>query len=316
MEKTYTEPTTNKMDRTPTEPRQKRDSNKIYFLIAVIVALLGTNAYMFFQDKKSGERIVTLNDEKSRMETEIDKIEAELDRSNNTNLQLTADMREEQELARQKIAELREQLRKGKLTQNQLAKAQQDIQQLRYFVKKYSEDIDELQKKNAALTVERDSLRTTVASVSEKASKLEQQNTELNTKVKAAAALKIGNISATPLKVKNSGKETDVSRANSAKKIRLTFTVADNAIAEKGMHDIFIRIVDPNGNLIVSDNSSVFSADGEEMQYTYRTAIEFDNSGKIYNIDWTNPNAFQKGNYTILLYADGYTMGRASLSLK
>ena len=65
-----------------------------------------------------------------------------------------------------------------------------------------------------------------------------------------------------------------------------------------------------------SDNSSVFSADDEEMQYTYRTAIEFDNSGKVYNIDWTNPNDFQKGTYTIMMYSDGYTMGRTSLSLK
>jgi len=304
------------MEKTYQEQAPKRDSNKIYFLIAVIVALLGTNAYLFFKDKKSGDRIVTLNDEKSRMEVEIDKIEAELDKANESNVELTADMKEEQDLARQKISELREQLRAGKLTQRELAKAQSELKNLRFFVTKYTSDIAELQKQNQELTVERDSLRTSVTHISEKATKLEEQNTELSGKVKVAAALKTGSINIVPLKIRNSGKETDVTKANSAKKLRLTFNIVNNTLAETGMHDVYIRIIDPSGNLITSDNSSMFSADGEDLQYTYRTAIEFDNTDKIYNIDWTNPGSFSKGTYTVMLYSDGYTMGKSSFSLR
>jgi len=298
------------------QEKPRRDSNKIYFLIAVIVALLGTNAYLFFKDKKANDRIVTLSDEKSSLETEIDKIEAELDNANNSNVKLTADMQQEQELARQKIAELRSQLKSGKLTQGQLSKAQEDIKQLRYFVTKYTADIDELKKQNATLTVERDSLKTTVASVSERASTLEKQNEELNVKVKAAAALKTGNVSVVPLRVKNSGKETDVTRASTAQKIRISFNVVNNSVAEKGLHDIYIRVIDPDGNLILTPNSSNFMADDEEMQFSYKTAIEFANDDKPYSIDWTNPNKFVKGTYTVILYADGYTMGRGTLALR
>ena len=56
------------MENTYPDQAPKRDSNKIYFLIVVIVALLGTNAYLFFRDKKANERIVTITDEKSQME--------------------------------------------------------------------------------------------------------------------------------------------------------------------------------------------------------------------------------------------------------
>ncbi|MEO8794850.1 MAG: hypothetical protein ABI390_05240, partial [Daejeonella sp.] len=298
------------------EQQPRKNSNKIYFLVAVILALLGTNAYLFFKEKKSSERIVTISDEKSRMQTEIDKIEAELDNSNSSNIKLSEQMQKEQDLARQKIAELRSALKKGQLTQGQLSKAQEDIKQLRYFVTKYTADISELKQQNAALTTERNTLRTTVDSVSTKATNLEKVNDELNTKVKAAAALKTGNVSIIPLKVKNSGKETDVSRANTAKKLRVNFTVVNNSIAEKGMHDIYMRIIDPSGNLIVSDNGGMFNADDEELQYTYKTAVEFANDGKAYAIDWTNPGSFQKGTYTIVLYADGYTMGKGEISLK
>ena len=82
------------------------------------------------------------------------------------------------------------------------------------------------------------------------------------------------------------------------------------------MHDIYMRIIDPDGNLLISDNGSMFVADDEELQYTYKTAVEFSNDGKVYTIDWTNPASFQKGTYTVVLYADGYTMGRGSVALR
>ncbi|NEU08849.1 hypothetical protein GZH53_11055 [Flavihumibacter sp. R14] len=304
------------MENENVEQQPRKNSNKIYFLVAVILALLGTNAYLFFKEKKSNERIVTISDEKSRMQTEIDKIEAELDNSNSANIKLSEEMQKEQDLARAKIAELRAALKKGQLNQGQLAKAQEDIKQLRYFVTKYTADIAELKQQNAALTTERNTLRTTVDSVSTKASDLEKVNEELNTKVKAAAALKVGNVSITPLRVKNSGKETDVSKANAAKKLRVNFSIVNNSIAEKGMHDIYMRIIDPSGNLLISDNGSMFMADDEELQYTYKTAVEFANDSKVYAIDWTNPSEFQKGTYTVILYADGYTMGRGTVNLR
>ncbi|MBC7915046.1 MAG: hypothetical protein H7Y07_13090 [Pyrinomonadaceae bacterium] len=304
------------MENSLTEQSPRKDSNKIYFLIVCIIALVGTNAYLFFKDKKTNERIVTISDERSKMEVEIDKIEAELDKANNANVQLTASMQEEQDLARQKISELRSQLAKGQLTQGQLAKAKEDVNQLKFFVKQYSEDIDVLRKENKALAVERDSLKTTVGAVSAKATELEQKNTELSSKVKVASALKVGNIEVSPVRVKNSGKEMDASRAKYTKKLSVRFNVAENSIAEKGMHDVYMRIVDPSGNLIVSDNSSLFVTDGEELQYTYKTAIEFANEDKVYAIDWTNPASFQKGTYTVVLYADGYTMGKSSITLK
>jgi len=300
------------------EPR--KDSNKIYFLIVVILALLGTNAYLFFKDKKASERVVTIGDEKARlqtvMQTEIDKIEAELDNSNSANVKLSSQLKEEQELARAKIASLRASLSRGTLTKGQLDKAEEDLKQLRYFVTKYTADIEDLKKQNATLTVERNTLKTTVDSVTAKVTEYEKQNLELSTQVKAAASIKTGNVNIIPIKVKSSGKETDVSRASATNKLRLNFSVVNNSIADKGMHDIYIRVIDPSGNLIVSDNGSMFVADEDELQYTYKSAIEFANDGKEYSIDWTNPGSFSKGTYTVVLYSDGYTMGRGSVSLK
>jgi DNA repair exonuclease SbcCD ATPase subunit len=304
------------MENPKQEQAIRKDSNKIYFLVAVILALLGTNAYLFFKDKKANDRIVTISDEKTRMQTEIDKIEAELDIATSNNLKLSDQMLKEQTIAREKIDELRSALKQGQLTQGQLAKAQEEIKQLKYFVSKYATEIDELKKQNQDLTSERNDLLSTVDSVRTKANELEKQNEELNTKVQAAAAIKSANVSIAAFNIRNSGKESMVTRANTTDKLRVNFSLVNNSLAQKGLHTIFLRVIDPSGNLVIANNGGLFVSDDEELQYSYKTAIEFANDGRNYTIDWTDGRSYQKGLYTIILYADGYIMGKGSVTLR
>jgi hypothetical protein len=212
---------------------------------------------------------------------------------------------------------LRTELAKGKLTTAELSKAQEDVKQLRYFVTKYTADIDSLQKQNVSLTTQRDTLKTNLATVSKKADTLTKQNQDLSTKVQIASALKTAQLGVAAYKIKNSGKEVEVSRASPAKKIKINFTVASNAVAAKGLHTIYIRVIDATGNLITdATESATFSSDGQSLQDTYKTSIDFKDDGSVYTIDWLNPGPFQKGTYTVLLYADGYTMGKTSFTLK
>lgn len=303
------------MEKQPVES-PKKNSNVIYFLIAVVIALLGTDVYLYMQKNKSDEKIVYQNDEKTRLQTELDSLEAQIEQVNTGRAKMSTQMQAKNDSLRTKIAELRKELAKGKLTAAELKSAQNDIKQLRFSVTEYSAQLEELKKQNANLAVERDTLKTNLDKVTEKATTLETQNQELSTKVKEASALKIGTAGVVAYKIKNSGKEVDVNRAGPAKKIKISFTVASNTVAEKGLHDVYVRIIDPTGNLITQPDSGTFNADGQDLQYTYKTAIDFKDDGSGYVIDWMNPNPFQKGNYTVIMYADGYTMGRTSFILK
>ncbi len=299
------------------EQTSKKNSNVIYFLIVVVVALLGTDVYLFLQKKQDVAKVVTQSeDEKHRLQTELDSLEAQIEQVNTGKAKLTAEMQARNDSLQAKIVVLKRALAKGQLSMAEIKKAQEDIKQLRYFVTKYTADIEELKQMNASLTTERDTLKNQVASVSQKATTLEQQNQELSSKVKVASALKMGAAEVVAYKIKGSGKEVDVNRAGPAKKIKVNFTIASNAVAEKGMHDIYMRITDPAGNLIIMKDSGVFTADGQEVQYTYKTAIDYKDDGTTYTIDWVNPEKFVKGTYTVLLYADGYTMGKTEFKLK
>lgn len=293
----------------------KGDRNKIYFLIVVIAALLGTNAYLYIKDEKQNERYVSISTEKDRLKLEVEKIEVELDKANSLNLVLTGKLQEEQQSARDKIAELKVALQKGTLTQENLVAAQKEVRQLREFVSSYNEQILRLKQENLQLKTQRDSLKQFATAESIKAEQLAKKNAELNVKVKTSASLKANNVEITAYRVKSSGKNIEVTRASSAKKLSVKFNIVPNQLAEKNYHKIYLRIFDPAGNLIADENN-MFEADGQEMQYTSSTSISYNDDNTTYTMDWVNPNKFIKGDYSIILYTDGFTMGKASITLR
>lgn len=297
------------------EQINKVDRNKVYFLVIVIAALLGINAYLYFKDKQQNSRFVTVSTEKERLNLEVEKIEAELDKVNLLNVTLSEKLQTEQELARNKIAELKLALQKGQLTQGDLTAAQDQIKELKEFVKNYNDQILRLEKENSYLKSERDSLRTTANNYSEKADNLEKENETLNAKVKVGAALKAGNIAITAYKVKSSGKNIAVTKASTANKLTIDFSIVSNALAEKNYHKVYLRVFDPAGNLIANQDNS-FVIDGQQMQYSSAIEFSYNDDDTAYKIDWTNPKEFIKGTYSIILYADGFVMGKSQITLR
>ncbi|MEE1946706.1 hypothetical protein VRU48_16395 [Pedobacter sp. KR3-3] len=297
------------------DPVNKVDRNKVYFLVVVIAALLGINAYLYFKDKQQSSRFVTVNTEKDRLKLEVEKIEVELDRVNAINVSLSEKLQNEQKLAREKIAELKLALQKGELTQGDLDKAQAQVKELREFVKNYNDQIIRLEKENSYLKSERDSLKSTANAINQKAQNLERENENLNAKVKVGAALKAAKINITAFKVKSSGRLVEVTRASTAKKLVIDFSIAPNTLAEKNYHKIYLRVFDPAGNLIANGNN-LFEADGQQMQYSSAIEISYNDDDTAYKIDWTNPKEFMKGAYAIILYADGFVMGKDQIVLR
>ena len=299
------------------EPQKinKGDRNKIYFLIIVIAALVGTNAYLFFKDRQQSKKFVTVSTEKDKLRLEVEKIEVELDKVNALNLDLNEKLVEEQKLAREKIEELKVALEKGEITQGELDKANTQISELKVFVKNYNDQVIQLQRDNIFLKNSRDSLENTLRNISNRASSLENENADLNAKVKTAAALKLQNAEIFAFRTKSSGKKIQVTKSSTAEKLSVRFNIVPNELAAKGHHNIYLRVFDPAGNLL-ADEGDRFEADGQEMQYSHSIYIDYNNDDSSYVIDWKNPKSFMKGIYTVILYTSGNTMGKAQLELR
>lgn len=293
---------------------KKGDKNKIYFLVAIIIALLGLNGYLYFKADKNSNKAVATHVQQDSLQVEIQKIESELDRSSASNSLLNRYLLNEQQLAKNKIEELKNLLWHGKITQGDLNEVNRQVGVLREFVKNYNEQVGVLEKTNAYLKSERESLKSAVNIYNSKTSELKAENKSLNEKIKIGAALKASDMQVEALRVKDNGKSYATRRASSANKLRVNFAVVPNALAPKSTHKVYLRVFDPAGNLIANDDN-VFIANGQKMQYSHVMALAYQNDDTVYEIDWVNPQVFIEGVYTVMLYANGFVMGKSAIAL-
>ena len=147
----------------------KRNSNVIYFLIVVVLALFATDIYLYLQKNKSDTKIVYQDAEKNQMQkklqTELDSLESQIEQVNQSKTRLSAVMQSKNDSLQQRIVVLRTQLAKNKLTRQELLTAQTQMTELRSSVAQYEADIESLKKQNTSLAAERDTLKTSLETV-------------------------------------------------------------------------------------------------------------------------------------------------------
>ncbi len=299
----------------------RKTSNIIYFLVGIIAFLIGTNIYVFLKKNEREQQLVVktsqAKDEKDSMTAELNKLESDLATATNSNKKLTSDLQAKDQELKNKIEELRTAIKSRKLSSSELASARNQMAQLRSSIQEFNKEIGSLKEENKHLSTENTTLKTTVDSVSKKSTELQSQNEVLNKKVSVASALRTSDIEAIPVKVKSSGKETDVKSAKKTNKIRVNFTVADNELSQEGNHDIYLQILDPAGKIETGASSGNFhSNDGQDQQYTTRSSINYLKANRSYTLEWPKSNDLVPGDYKVILWADGYKMGQSTFSLK
>lgn len=292
----------------------KRDTTKIYFFILAIAALLATNIYFYIKYQASEERAYGISTEKVYMQDEIDRIEAELNRLTDENAELSHALSLSEDSVRYLIAELRTKLSQQNLTQNDLIHAQQEIDLLREEVFQYKERLTQLTAQNTRLLSEREVLLQEANENEERLSTLAAQNVDLSDQIKSAAVLRLSNININGIRERRGNRENVDNRARNVARFRIVFDLADNTLVEHGTVDVYMRVIDPNGNLKTAENQT-FELSGNPMQYTEKTVIDFTNQGESYTMEWVDSSGFKKGTYTIVLYTDNSTMGHSSIVL-
>ncbi|WP_228384153.1 hypothetical protein [Sphingobacteruim zhuxiongii] len=294
----------------------KRDSSKIYFFIIAIAALLATNIYFYVKFKSSGEKLYTVTLQKESLQSEIDRIEAELDNIKSQSNGSTPDFLSSEREARLKIEELRNKLELGEITDQQIETAKQQVYQLKTSVSRMKDEVTELRIKNELLAEANSDLKGELNASNQKSEKISKDHKVLNEKVNKASSIKVSNIHIAGVEEKKGGVIEIETKSKRIDKLQVSFTIADNPLATTGKKDVYVRVINPKGNL-EANSEDIFYVHGEKLQYSFKESINFTNNGQEYLMNWdNNGQRFQKGAYTILLYADNSIMGRASIVLK
>lgn len=293
----------------------KNNSNKVYFFIIAISALLATNVYFFLKFKSSGEKLYTVTLQREGLQTDIDRIEAELDNIRHQAVEFTPEFTASESQARRSIESLRLLLDKGGLTEQDIERTRAQIASLRNDVSAFKEDVVALRIKNDLLAQERDLIDEKLTDSKKEIAVLQKNQEVLRDKITRASSIKVSNIHINGTEVRRNGNLDVSTRARKTDKLQINFTIADNPVAEMGKKEIYVRVINPNGNLLANPED-LFYVHGEKLQYTFKEDINFTNNGEEYQFLWADIGGFKKGAYTVLLYADNAIMGRSSIVLK
>jgi cell division protein FtsB len=301
------------------ESQPKKDTKKIYILLGVIVLLIGTNIFLWMQKDKTETRFEQTTDEKAKLQVQLNELEQDLTDATENADSLNESLLAKDEELKAKVAQLQSALRRGNMSAAQLERARNEIDQLRYYIRKYQDEIIALKKENELLASENNGLKKTVETEQRKSSDLINQNINLSNKVAVASLLKTTNLNALGVRYRSNGKEVESNRVKTLERIKISFNLADNQVAQQGSRDIYVRVINPAGNAeVVTDASdSKFAGDGEELQYSAKSTVNFENkSGQTYTMFWKKSSTIEPGEYTIIVYADGASIGSTKITLK
>lgn len=294
---------------------KSKDRSKLYFFVIALVALLATNLYFYVKYRSSGEKLYTISLQKENVQIELDRLEAELDNLFVGDVGESEEMIEMESKARQTIAGIRSTLEHSTISEDELDSAKEELAKVREDVTVLKNDVTELRVKNELLQKENERLNHEIRQSQDEIEGLSTEKEELESQVNIASQLKVSTLHLSGIKLNKKGEKSQSNRSKKVDKLEINFSLADNSISPKGEKEIFMRVVDPKGNLI-ADPKKVFYVHGEKLQYTQKENINFTNNGEEYTLHWEDPSGFRKGAYTILLYSDNAIMGRSSVVLR
>lgn len=140
---------------------------------------------------------------------------------------------------------------------------------------------------------------------------LGDQNKVLADKVNLASVFVASEIKLSPVTIKND-KEQETNQAKKASKLVVSLTVQNN-VNEYTNADVYIVVTQPDGKVMKDDAWESFSTEtynGNKINYTRKLRFEYNKGESKHLLFSLNADEYQKGNYTMQVYHNGYMVGQ------
>lgn len=299
------ETTTNTYQRQP----DKKPSTALVVLVILLAIAVVFLGYKYFTKStelgQTSEEKAILEDVKSDLEKQLRDMIVEYDSLKTNNDSVNTLLNNEQD----KIKGL---LRMRATDAEKIRKYQGELETLRKVMRSYIVQIDSLNTRNRELTAENIQVKEQLTTVETQNVELSREKDMLSTQVQLAKVLSAKNIVATSLNKSN----RENSKINKVAKVKVCFTVRENAVAEAGNKDIYLRIIRPDEVVLPSGNGETFEFNGEQVIFSAKRQLEYDKKDIDMCIFWDKNADLIAGNYTVVLYAENYEIGSATFTLK
>lgn len=322
-------PDTDKLLQPPVN--QSKNNWRNYLIATLVIALLCSWGYIIWLKSKGKEEkqqtaILTTN-----LTSERDVLQKELEDATRLYDMIktsSADMvhskdstinRKDKDIA-EKRKRIQELLSKIDASDKDLAEAKGLIASLNNDITGYRTQIETLQGEKIVLTREKNVVieeRDKVKKEFDSAANVIKQKEEV---IDVATTLHASNFSILGINETSDGKEKKTSTAKKVDKLRISFDIDENRVAQSGPKNIFVCITGPDGKPLTIEalGSGNFSTrDGEQKPYTKKVDINYTQGQRLpVTVDWKQNTNFQIGDYKIEVYNNGFKIGEGVSNLK
>ncbi|MEE4259511.1 MAG: hypothetical protein V2I62_07125 [Bacteroidales bacterium] len=199
-------------------------------------------------------------------------------------------------------------------------KVKKKLDRLQVISQGYIRKMDSIVVVNEALTEENLQIKEEIQQEKRKNRDLEQDKEELVTIVEEAAILSTYNLSSIPVHVRGSGKESETDKTKRTDRVKICFTLGKNSILEPGLKTIYVRIAQPDEEILVKGRGEeyTFMHQGELVQYSIIEEVDYQNVAQEVCMYWNRRPSLelQPGTYNVDVFEGDHVIGETTFTLK
>ncbi len=302
-----TEDPLERIEREERERKEKKGPRTLMAILAAIaLALAGTLGYMLYQrsalvkdlegeKQELARQMVDLQNDFNTLNSDYESINHQLDTS------------------REQVAMLIEKLSKTEATNRaKIRQYEKELGTLRAIMKGYIVQIDSLNTLNKRLTADAAAARKEAAESRRANEELTAQVENLSSQVNAGKVLKARAISL----VGHYSNDKPGDRHSRVRYMVANLSLVENSLADRGPVRVYVRVKDPEGLLLINNESVDFMANGVPLQATASREVDYEGSEVDMSIYINDTGEFVKGVYTLEVYTEKGPLGRAECMLR
>jgi uncharacterized coiled-coil protein SlyX len=294
----------------------KKKNLTIIIILSAVVLILGV--FLIYNYKKAKEKeaeiaeiVEMMNFEKEQLEKDYSDLALEYDTysskiSNDSLLQLL-------QKEKMKVQQLLEELKITKATNaKRIAELKNELTVLRAVMANYVHQIDSLNAANKLLRTENIKVKQKYEQVNETVKQLTKEKETMKEVITRASMLEITNFSMTPLDSKN----RSTKRYSKIITLQFNYTIGKNPTTQPGNKTLYLRITQPNEEVLVKDPNDLFPYEDKQIAYSAKKDFEYSGEAISDVIYWKVDRVLQIGTYRADFFVDGFRIGSFTFEIK
>jgi len=291
---------------------QKSNSSLKVVIAVLSLLLLGSLFYIYKLTTDTSNLETVVKSEKTEKENVLKDLQ-ELKTTYDAAIAENTSMSDELIAEREKVVNLITQLEKSKGTVAELSKYRSQYNTLQVKMNSLMQEVEVLKKENQTLTTNLDSTKVVLEDTKNYTKTLVGQNEELTKTVEKASKLTISNLKTSAYKKRSSGKEIATEKASRADILKVSFTIAENAVAKTGDKQYYVQVIDSKNNVLGDKATATFGENS--LTYSFITTVNYEN--KSVQVTENLPGKdFAKGTYFVNVFDKNELVSKTSFTLK